>query len=130
MAQKNSIRLTPLINDLLDMEKLEAGQMRFDLGAQELGPLVRQSVQEDRAYAHRHGVRIECLECPAGVIAAVDGQRLLQTLSNLLSNAVKFSPDDVPVAFRDRIFGKFAQAHASDTRQKGGTGLDRQGATG
>ena len=148
IAQKNSKRLATLINDLLDMEKLEAGQMRFELAPHPLQPLLQQSVQENQAYAEQHGVRIDLLEAPAqDLVVEVDPQRLLQVLANLLSNAAKFSPpgavvevalerrgdrvrvavhdhgSGIPAEFQERMFEKFAQAEAGNTRRKGGTGL-------
>lgn len=147
MAYKNSQRLTDLINDLLDMEKLAAGKMHFDLQTQEIMPMVTQAIESLRAYADQHQVRLVLKERADGVRVRVDARRLLQVLSNFLSNAVKFSPQGgqvevtvrvgadlvrvavldhgpgIPQAFKARLFQKFSQADASDTRQKGGTGL-------
>lgn len=147
LAQKNSQRLAYLINDLLDMDKLLAGKMQFDLQVQPLTPVIEQALRDNQAYAYRHGVRLILVRTCDEAKVRVDGQRLQQVLANLLSNAAKFSPagsevkvttdchgDRVRVAvsdrgpgisdeFRSRIFGKFAQADASGTRQKGGSGL-------
>ncbi len=147
IAQKNSQRLTFLINDLLDMEKLLAGKLHFDMVGQELMPLVEQSLVDNQAYAGQYGVRYELSRRLDGVSVQVDAQRLQQVMANLLSNAAKFSPpnsvvsvevgmhqgrvrvsvsdlgEGVPAAFHSHIFQKFSQADASDTRQKGGTGL-------
>lgn len=147
IAHKNSQRLTFLINDLLDMEKLVAGKMQFDMKQQPLKPLIEQSLDGNRTYGTAHRVALALTsECP-DVDVTVDSQRLLQVMSNLLSNAIKYSPEDgtvdisahiqdiyvrvtvsdhghgIPAEFLDRIFGKFSQADSSDTRQKGGTGL-------
>jgi len=146
-AYRNSERLTVLINDLLDMEKIAAGQMHFDLQPQPLMPLVEQAIQANQAYAGQFQVRLQLAERLDMAQVNVDAQRFQQMLSNFLSNAVKFSPaggevtvrvgqaDDqvrvtvtdqgpgIPDDFRDRIFQKFSQADASDTRAKGGTGL-------
>ena len=147
IAHKNSQRLGYLINDLLDMEKLVAGKMRFDLREQPLQPLLEQAIQDNRAYADQFGVRLR-LSHGAGVARVrVDGHRLQQVLANLLSNAAKFSPEGgevvvsaasdkglvrvsvrdrgpgIPTEFHEHIFQKFSQADASDTRQKGGSGL-------
>ena len=147
IAQKNSQRLTFLINDLLDMEKLLAGKLHFDMVGQELMPLVAQSLADNQAYAGQYGVRYVLARRLDGVSVEVDAQRLQQVMANLLSNAAKFSPPNgvvsvevgihkgkvrvsisdqgsgVPPEFQSRIFQKFSQADASDTRQKGGTGL-------
>lgn len=147
IAHKNSQRLTYLINDLLDMEKLDVGKLQFDMRPQSLYPLIQQSVDTHRPYGMPRNVTIELRSDIAGTQACVDGQRLMQAMSNLLANAIKFSPhggvvevevtrDDanvrvkvtdhgpgVPAEFRAHIFEKFAQADASDTRLRGGTGL-------
>jgi PAS domain S-box-containing protein len=147
IAHKNCLRLSHLINDLLDMEKLAAGKMAFDFQAQPLMPLVELSIESLRAYGQQFEVGIELAERADQVQVRVDASRLQQVLSNLLSNALKFSPPGARVtvrvaqqgrvvrvevidhgkgisqAFRDRIFQKFSQADASDTREKGGTGL-------
>ena len=147
VAYKNSQRLTRLIDDLLDMDKLMAGKLSFDLQVQDLVPLVEQALQDNQAYAAQHQVRFVLAESPAAVPVQVDALRLQQVLANYLSNAAKFSPpggevavtvcrrDDtvrvtvsdqgpgVPEAFQPRIFEKFSQADASDSRRRGGTGL-------
>jgi PAS domain S-box-containing protein len=147
ISHNNSQRLIHLVNDLLDMEKLVAGKMHFDMQAQMLQPLIQLSIESNAAYAQQYGVTYELLpwNCDAKVV--VDDQRLLQVLANYLSNAAKFSPlnDVVKIQmeskfgnvrvsvidkgpgvsenFRTRLFQKFSQADSSDTRQKGGTGL-------
>lgn len=147
IAHQNSQRLSALIDDLLDIDKLYAGKMRFELELQPLRPLLQQAVRSNQGYADTYRVSIELGESPA-VMVKVDTIRLQQVLSNLLSNAAKFSPPGESIhlwaeqrgehrlrvsvrdkgpgiadAFRERIFSKFAQADASDTRQQGGTGL-------
>lgn len=147
IAYKNSQRLTHLINDLLDMEKLVAGQMRFELETQEIMPLVEQAVESMKTYAQQHQVALVIRQRADGTKVKVDASRLQQVLSNFLSNAAKFSPSGskvevsvysdkdvvkvavqdrgpgIPEEFQKRIFQKFSQADSSDTRQKGGTGL-------
>jgi len=147
IAHKNSQRLSHLINDLLDMEKITAGKLHFDMQPQALRPLISQALEANRAYGAERRVALALSGEVPDVDVRVDSQRLMQVLSNLLSNAVKFSPDGgvvevsvdcvastvcvsvrdhgsgVPKAFSDRIFQKFAQADSSDTRKKGGTGL-------
>lgn len=147
IAHKNSQRLTHLINDLLDMEKLMAGKMLFDLQNQPLMPLVEQALADNRLFAEAHGVQFEVGARADGACVKVDAMRLQQVMANLLSNAAKFSPagctvevrvrtnpgrvrvevedcgPGIPKAFRARIFEKFSQADGSDSRQKGGSGL-------
>lgn len=147
IAHKNSQRLTFLINDLLDMEKLAAGKMYFDMQTYDLKPLLKQAIQVNQAYGCERNIDIT-LECKIkNIKIQTDQQRFIQVLSNLLSNAIKYSPDGETVAvtvtyqnnnarisikdngpgispeFQKHIFSKFAQADSSDTRKKGGSGL-------
>jgi PAS domain S-box-containing protein len=147
IAFNNSERLVRLINDLLDIEKMEAGKMDFHLAPVEMAALLRQSVRENDGYALTHTVRFEVVEPLPPVTVAGDKDRLLQVLANLLSNAAKFSPPEgvvevalehrpgavrvsitdhgpgIPENFQTKIFQKFSQADSSDAGQKGGTGL-------
>jgi signal transduction histidine kinase len=147
VANKNCDRLVRLINDMLDVEKIESGSMRFDAAVQPLLPLLEQAVAATNAYADQFQVSFDLRADAGELCAAVDADRLLQVIVNLLSNASKFAPagDIIEVRlrrhhgaarvsvtdhgvgigdqFRDRIFQKFAQADATDSRQKGGTGL-------
>ncbi|MCK6512320.1 response regulator [Myxococcota bacterium] len=148
IAYKNSQRLLRLINDILDIEKIESGKMDFSLKRHALRDLLEQAIESNRAYAQSFGVTLQ-LDVAAGFCAEVlvDGDRLIQVLTNLLSNAIKFSPkggvvrvrllpdqdralvevidqgSGIPLSFQPRVFEKFAQAEASSTRLKGGTGL-------
>src|SRR6266545_925166 len=147
IAYKNSDRLLRLINDLLDIEKIESGKLEFARQPIEILPLVEQALDINRPFGAQFGVTFALEQRVADVWVNADANRLTQVLSNLLSNAAKFSPSDdtvtiaivdqdrtirvavtnhgptIPESFRERIFTKFAQADASDTRQRGGTGL-------
>lgn len=147
IAYRNSQRLACLINDLLDMEKLVAGKMRFDMQPQALLPLIEQALEANRSYGADRQVLLRLTSVVPQARVNVDSQRLLQVMANLLSNAIKYSNSGdtvevamseqgamaritvidhgpgVPAAFRPRIFQKFSQADASDSRQRGGTGL-------
>lgn len=147
IAYKNSKRLTLLIDDLLDMEKLLAGKMQFDLKQHNLLPLVEQAIHENKSYADKYGVEYVLNNPVEDVLVNVDAFRFQQVLNNFLSNAAKFSPphqkvyigieeftdyvrvsvhdfgEGIPEAFKNHIFEKFSQADSSDSRQKGGTGL-------
>lgn len=146
IAHKNSLNLATLIDDLLDMDKLVAGKMEFDLKYQPLMPLVEQSLSAITAYGDKYGVTFNLISSE-DVQIECDAGRLTQVLNNFLSNAAKFSNpgshvdisvtrknssvrvevidygSGIPKKFNDRIFKKFSQADSSDTRQKGGTGL-------
>ncbi|MFD1701966.1 ATP-binding protein [Methylopila henanensis] len=147
IAHSNSLRLVRLINDILDIEKIEAGRMAFDLMEIDLIEIVEQAVRGLRAYADEFEVVIDVAHDETDLVVRGDADRLNQVVTNLVSNAIKFSPrggtvevavsaeEDVatiavrdrgagiPEAFRPRLFSKFAQADGSDSRRKGGTGL-------
>jgi len=147
IAHSNSERLVRLINDILDIEKIESGKMSFNLAWLRLAPVLEHAVQANRGFATEHHVELELGPVPPDAAVVADEDRLAQVITNLVSNACKFSPPGetvriwvtpmgdrhritvadrgtgIPEKFRDRIFGKFAQADASDTRAKGGSGL-------
>lgn len=146
LANDSCERLIRLINDLLDVEKMDAGNVQYDMRRQPIEPLVMRAVRDTAAYASHYGVELRFL-ADADAMVDVDGDRIVQVVVNLLSNASKYSPrggavevaikvrsgrvrvsvvdhgPGVPEAFRARIFERFAQADGSDRRQKGGTGL-------
>jgi len=146
-AHRNSKRLAHLINDLLDIEKIAAGKLRFDMQVQALVPLVEQAIDANSHYGSDRGVSLILADNAPDVFVNVDHQRLMQVLANLLSNAIKFSPDGgivtlvvetsdnkvvvsvidegagIADSFRKHVFQRFAQADSSDTRVKEGTGL-------
>lgn len=151
IAHKNALRLSQLINDLLDMEKLIAGKMGFDLKRQPLVPIIEQSLESNKAYADSFDVSLSLHICAneqdIPLMVAIDAHRLQQVLANFISNAVKFSPPhgqvevhliqqlrEIKIAvidqgpgisdeFREHLFQKFTQADSSASRQRGGTGL-------
>ena len=147
IANKNCDRLVRLINDILDVEKIESGTMRFEALAQPLLPLVEHAVAATNAYASQFMVSFDLRSEAGDIMVLVDADRLAQVMINLLSNASKFAPSGdvvevrlrrmgskarlsvidhglgIALEFRDRIFQKFAQADATDSRKKGGTGL-------
>jgi PAS domain S-box-containing protein len=146
IAQRNSGRLVRLINDILDVQKVEAGGMRLRLEPHGLPALLAAAVEANAAYGERRGVRLALLDA-ADVEVRVDHDRFMQVMANLLSNAAKFSPEHgevevaaratadgvrvtvadrgpgIPAAFHDRVFDPFAQADSSSTRSQDGTGL-------
>jgi PAS domain S-box-containing protein len=147
IAHANCQRLVRLLNDILDIQKLEAGRVVFDLKRIEVRSMVEQTVEAMRGFAENYGVRLRI--SGESVIAAVnaDPDRLTQVVTNLLSNAIKFSPpkqevlisvvqregnviisvqdrgNGIPDDFKPHIFEKFAQADGTDARLKSGTGL-------
>ncbi len=147
IAKNNCDRLVRLINDILDMEKIESGKMQFTMLPIDAQSLIGEAVDATQAYAYQRQVKIEIAVGADNAEISGDRDRLLQVLTNLLSNASKFSPPGgtvtvstsaengefvirvsdagpgIPEAFKSRIFQKFSQADSSDTRSKGGTGL-------
>jgi signal transduction histidine kinase len=147
IARNNGKRLIRLINDILDVEKIESGKMEFKLAPVEISGLVYEAVEMSRLYGKNFGVTIKLVQDLPSVRANVDSDRLIQVLTNLLSNAIKFSPrgeeiavaiekreeyvrvsvtdhgPGIPEDFQAKVFEKFSQADNSITRERGGTGL-------
>jgi signal transduction histidine kinase len=147
IAQQNSVRLTELINDLLDIDKLSVGKLELNLSIQLLMPIIDDACLSMTSYAQKYGVRLLIGPRFEYTLVNVDARRLRQVLVNFLSNAAKFSHkgDDIvinasvhantvrievvdhgkgiPAEFHDKIFEKFSQADSSDSRSVGGTGL-------
>ena len=145
IALANSERLLRLINDILDLERMESGRDRLTFRRVQLAQIVRQAIDCMAPVAEAAGVQLIHDASPAEI--AADPDRLLQVLTNLLSNAVKFSPRNstvsvltrpdpngvtlsvvdpgrgIPADKLEAVFGRFQQVDASDSRQKGGTGL-------
>ena len=147
VARDNSQRLVRLINDILDVEKLDSASLQIQLEPVELGTLLDTAIQANQGYADQYGVRLALAAGaePAWVEANFD--QLMQVMANLLSNAAKFSPrgarvevrlqrmhdafrvsvsdpgPGIPEEFKPRVFDRFAQADSSTSRQRGGTGL-------
>lgn len=147
IAHENCKRLVRLINDILDIQKLEAGRVEFTLEKLEVRSLIERTVETMRGFADGYDVRVRLDESAATAEVNADSDRLVQVVTNLLSNAVKFSPpqrevligverrggnvvvsvrdhgDGIPDEFKPQVFQKFAQADGTDARLKGGTGL-------
>lgn len=144
---RNTDRLIRLVNDILDIARIESGRLEFVPAPQEVRTLVTHSIEELAGFAREHEVTVEnrCGENLPPIYG--DRDRLVQVLTNLLSNAVKFSPrgervvvtaertaNYVAISVADRgreiqwsdrgkLFKKFQQLDNSDRRQHGGTGL-------
>jgi signal transduction histidine kinase/DNA-binding response OmpR family regulator len=145
IAVSNSDRLVRLINDILDLERMQSGRAPLSFRQCSMEEIVQQAVDAMGPVAEAAHVSIRLKLEPCKVHA--DSDRLLQVMTNLLSNAIKFSPpysevtvktmksDDgalvavvdegrgVPEDKLELIFDRFQQVDASDSRQKGGTGL-------
>ena len=147
IADRNSRRLVRLVNEILDIQKIEIGEIVFEIRAVELTPLLGQAIEANQAYGAQRQVRLALESVPEGVKVVADPDRLMQVLTNLLGNAAKFSPPGetvvvraarlsglvrisvadrgpgIPEEFRSRIFEKFAQVDSTSTGHREGTGL-------
>ena len=148
IAMRNSDRLVSLVDDILDVEKLQQGGFHLRLKRLDLGELLQQAVRENRIYGEPF--RVDYRYTPPATRILVDGDeiRLMQVMANLLSNAAKFSSPGGTVevrlrlpgngrarvevedhgrgisdAFRPRVFERFAQDETADDRSAYGTGL-------
>ncbi|MGB6539010.1 MAG: ATP-binding protein [Xanthobacteraceae bacterium] len=150
VAMNNCRRLVGIVNDILDMETIEAGKMRYDKRPLDAHALAVQVIEANQSFAANYGValRLDGAAARREVFSVfADSDRLSQVLTNLISNAIKFSPRDtevsmsiendnetigisvrdhgpgIPDDYKDRIFEKFVQVDATDRRRRGGTGL-------
>lgn len=147
IGRRNADRLIALVNDLLEMDKLQSGKLSLELAETDLRQLVAESAEQNQPYGDRYGVTLKTDLPGAPVRARVDVRRIQQVMSNLLSNACKFSPRDTEVCivlseedgwarisvsdqgpgispeFRPRLFTRFAQEDGSHQRGHAGTGL-------
>jgi PAS domain S-box-containing protein len=140
-----TIRLTKLINDFLDLQRMESGRQVYHFEPVDLGELLRESLALFTHADGKHSLRLETPDTLPPVQA--DRDRICQILANLLSNAVKFSPQGgevavgarqegarmvvwiadqgigIPPEARAKLFGKFFRVDNLETRNIGGTGL-------
>lgn len=147
IADRNSERLVLLINDILDMQKIRAGQMQFSLSPHDLRPHAESALASSESYAPEKQITFVLDDRAAGKMANIDPIRFEQVLANLLSNSIKFSPKGgtvtlslqllanklrvsvkdegigIQAEFRDGLFQPFSQSETSSTRSVGGTGL-------
>lgn len=146
-AIHNCERLSSLINEILDLERLNAGKLVLEIERCELGWLINHCIEVNRSFGDKYGVGLAIEGEIPDTDISVDRNRAVQVLTNYLSNAVKFSEagqnvriraltrgrmvrieveDDgcgIPEEYHDAIFEKFSQTDASDTRKSGGSGL-------
>jgi len=147
IASNNSDRLVRLINDILDIEKIESGRMDIEFFPIQVWSLLEMAAEANRGFAERYGIAIDIVTAPAEarVIGGID--QLMQVFANLLSNAIKHSPmrghiqlgaerrndtirffvtdhgRGIPEDFRHRIFTKFTRALDDNAQRAAGTGL-------
>jgi signal transduction histidine kinase len=145
VIHNESLRLNNLINDFLDMQRLQSGRMRYNFAAVELNPFLRETITLFSQEKDKHPIRLEVANSLPPVYA--DADRLHQVLVNLLSNATKFSPHGgeiivgaraegghvrvwvtdrglgIPQQEIPKLFHKFHRVERKETRKIGGTGL-------
>jgi PAS domain S-box-containing protein len=144
IAVKGVDRLVRLVDDILDLERLESGKISLHYKPCDVAKLLSQAAEQMQMMANHAGITLEVTAPPLQIMA--DGDRILQVLTNLLSNAIKFSPAGstvwlsvtdtpalcftikdqgrgIPAEDLETIFDRFHQVDASDARQKEGTGL-------
>lgn len=143
--QQNIERLIELLNDLFDLDRLEAGKIDIDPAMASLTVIFERSVSAVAMFAQKHQVQLQVAECQIELL--VDASRLVQVLVNLLSNAIKFSPPGsvvsiatrlsashveigvidhgrgIPQSHIESIFEAYSQVEIADGQAKGGTGL-------
>lgn len=151
LAERNSVRLVSLINDLLDIEKLEAGMLEMQFANCAVDDITKRAVESVANLAQDKNIEV-VVKVHAGVrekttAVFADRDRIVQVLVNLLSNAIKFSNKDatieididafdddlrfsvtdhgrgIPQEFRPRLFQRFQQATIADSKERGGSGL-------
>ncbi|MBD3184515.1 response regulator [Candidatus Poribacteria bacterium] len=147
IAHRNSERLLRLINDILDIDKIEFGVMEFDMKPLDLKELLKQSIESNSSYAQQFGINLIMNDSVPVARVMGDEDRLMQVMTNLLSNAIKFSPKDetinisleknngnirvsikdkgpgIPEEFRNKVFEKFTQTQIPGQNSREGTGL-------
>jgi PAS domain S-box-containing protein len=147
VARRNGDRLVRLINDILDIEKIESGEMEINFQPLPIMDVIERAVRANGGFASQFGVEVRIKESLPGAEVYAGEDQFMQILTNLISNAVKFSPlggavelavtrtdhslrvsvtdhgPGIDTEFQPRLFGKFSQADSSDTRRPGGTGL-------
>ena len=147
IAQRNASRLNAIISDLLDFQKMDAGQMSFKFETVDLNSFLTQVLEASEPYARRMDVSLELGDVESGLYVYADEGRLEQVMMNILSNAVKFSnagdkvtitteadEDNIRVSVIDQglglsedvkqaVFEEFHQLDSTDRRKVGGTGL-------
>ncbi len=147
IANNNTQRLLLIINDILDIEKIESGKLEYNIQPTEIMPLIDKAITANAGYAHQYGVHFVVTHRADHARVYADGDRIMQVLNNLMSNAAKYSSEGVAVELgveavgervrvcvtdygpgireedQSKIFDKFTQLDASDRRARGGTGL-------
>jgi len=147
-VHRNTDRLEKLINDLLDMSRLESGMVTIEPSVFDFREVITQVADEMQSELEDHNLEINTSEYPSEVVVEADRDRVLQVITNLLSNAVKYAPTGSGIGIRidgngdglvkisvedhgpgisgpdmENLFQKFFRVDNSTTRSTAGTGL-------
>ena len=147
IAHRNSLRLLKLVDDVLDLQKLDLGTMKLNLQDLDADTFLQDVTEEYEAYAKDADVRLRFASEPIHHSLHVDPHRLKQVVGNVISNAVKFSPEGgevlitaglldgqvrisvqdrglgIPAGMEEQVFGRFNQVESSAAQVTGGSGL-------
>ena len=146
-ANTNAARLSSLIDDILDLQKVSGGHLQYSMNDVLLSEFIKQTIEFNQGYATKYHVQLVCENLAEKNNIRIDTNRMHQVMANLISNAIKYSPQGekvsvqaqcnngqinisvtdkgagIPKEFRSQVFEKFTQSDSSNTRQVGGTGL-------
>lgn len=146
-AFANSLVMRDIIDDILDVQKMEAGEMSFEISDVEIVSIIKDAVEMNETHAQMNNVSLLVLSEESVIYVKADERRIKQAITNLLSNAIKYSPENETVIvsvdreksgvtisvsdngpgideeFQSQVFNKFAQSKSKLTRRVGGTGL-------
>ncbi|MBD3670782.1 MAG: HAMP domain-containing histidine kinase [Gammaproteobacteria bacterium] len=148
IAISNTSKLTLLVNDILDLQKMESGKMVYQMAAIDLHALIKDSVKDLESFAREAGTQLKTELLDEKIYIHADKIRLTQVMYNLISNAIKYGASDdailvttsmpdihhvrvsvidhgpgISEKFKARLFDKFTQADSTPSRKYSGTGL-------
>ena len=147
IAASNGQRLVRLINDILDIEKIEAGKIVFTMKPVKIGTLIEEAIRQNESFVRTHNATMTFFDDTEDGAIICDPDRISQVLTNLISNAAKFTPNDgkisisarkdnehiyirvedngpgIPADKREAVFEKFVQLDSASNRANEGTGL-------
>lgn len=147
IAYRNADRLVLIVNDILDLEKIAAGQMYFEMRPYEAGQLIREALTANEAYLANYGITARTAGLDLPITLYCDPDRMVQVLGNLLTNAAKFSDEQgeirvaleqqddntvitvqdygvgIPADAQETIFDRFTQAKPAKNNIVAGSGL-------
>lgn len=146
-AYDNALIMRDIVDDILDVQKMEAGAMSFNFEKTDIVSVVQNTIDMNVQYALKYNVKLKMISDESVIYNKIDARRIKQALTNLLSNAIKYSPENETVVveviktllhviitvsdkgpgiekdFQDSVFDKFSQSKSKLTQQVGGTGL-------